>query len=198
MLLWIDLETTGLDPVGDHIVEVAWMTSYDDLTARSHVNSYVIDLSPVARKQLMENPFVLDMHKTSGLLEDLDAVPGNVFRIEDVEDDIIAALKRETVSGDRISVAGFSVHFDLAFINEHMPRLAELLSHRVYDVSTLRTFFREINIESSYENQNKHRAGDDVIESYYVALEYRSVTKFALEKANQKMSYESATRGMEI
>jgi oligoribonuclease len=198
MLLWIDLETTGLDPVGDHIVEVAWMTSYDDLSARSNSHNYVIDLSPVARKQLMENPFVLDMHKTSGLLEDLDAVPGNVFRIEDVEDDIIAALKRETVSGDRISVAGFSVHFDLAFINEHMPRLAELLSHRVYDVSTLRTFFRELNIESSYENRNKHRAGDDVIESYYVALEYRSVTKFALEKANQKMSYESATREMGI
>lgn len=198
MLLWIDLETTGLDPQGDYIVEVAWMTSYDDLTARSNTHSYVVDLSPAARKQLMENPYVLDMHKTSGLLDDLDAVPGNVFRIEDIEDDIIAAIKRETVSGDRISVAGFSVHFDLSFINEHMPRLAELLSHRVYDVSTLRTFFREINIESSYENQNKHRAGDDVIESYYVALEYQRVTQFAFKKANDKMSYESAVRGMEI
>lgn len=197
MLLWIDLETTGLDPQGDHIVEVAWMTSYDDLSARSHVHTYVVDLSPAARKQLAENPFVLDMHKTSGLLEDLDG-RGPVFRIEDIEDDIIAALKRETVSGDRISVAGFSVHFDLAFINEHMPRLAELLSHRVFDVSTLRTFFREINIESSYENRNKHRAGDDVIESYYVALEYRGVTKFALTKANEKMNYETATKELHI
>jgi oligoribonuclease len=198
MLLWIDLETTGLDPQGDYIVEVAWMTSYDDLTARSNTHSYVVDLSPAARKQLMENPYVLDMHKTSGLLDALDASPGNFFRIEDIEDDIIAAIKRETVSGDRISVAGFSVHFDLSFINEHMPRLAELLSHRVYDVSTLRTFFREINIESSYENENKHRAGDDVIESYYVALEYQRVTQFAFKKANDKMSYESAVRGMEI
>ena len=197
MLLWIDLETTGLDPVGDHIVELAWMTSYDDLSARSNSHNYVIDISPAARKQLAENPYVLDMHKTSGLLEDIDAAK-NVFRLEDVEDDILAAIKRETVSGDRISVAGFSVHFDLAFINEHMPRLAELLSHRVYDVSTLRTFFREINIESSYENQNKHRAGDDVIESYYVALEYQRVTQFAFKKANDKMSYESAVRGMEI
>jgi oligoribonuclease len=198
MLLWIDLETTGLDPQGDYIVEVAWMTSYDDLTARSNTHSYVVDLSPAARKQLMENPYVLDMHKTSGLLEALDASPGNVFRIEDIEDEIIAALKRETVSGDRISVAGFSVHFDLSFINEHMPRLGELLSHRVYDVSTLRTFFRELNVESSYENLNKHRAGDDVIESYYVALEYNSATKFAFTKANQKMNYETATKELHI
>ncbi len=197
MLLWIDLETTGLDPVGDHIVELAWMTSYDDLSARSNSHNYVIDISPAARKQLAENPYVLDMHKTSGLLEDIDAAK-NVFRLEDVEDDILAALKRETVSGDRISVAGFSVHFDLAFINEHMPRLAELLSHRVYDVSTLRTFFRELNVESSYENQNKHRAGDDVIESYYVALEYNSATKFAFTKANQKMNYETATKELHI
>lgn len=181
MLLWIDLETTGLDPVSDHIVEVAWMTSYDDLTARSHVNSYVIDLSPVARKQLMENPFVLDMHKTSGLLDDLDAIPGNVFRIEDVEEQIIGALKRETFADERISVAGFSVHFDLAFINEHMPRLAELLSHRIYDVSTLRTFFRELGVEPDFDNQRKHRAANDVLESYDVARYYYSKVRLANE-----------------
>lgn len=180
MLLWIDLETTGLDPVNDHIVEVAWMTSYDNLTARSHVNSYVIDLSPVARKQLMENPFVLDMHKTSGLLEDVDA-GNNVFRVEDVEDQIIAALKRETPADERISVAGFSVHFDLAFINEHMPRLAELLSHRVYDVSTLRTFFRELGIEPDFDNDRKHRAANDVLESYDVARYYYAKANFAKE-----------------
>jgi oligoribonuclease len=189
MLLWIDLETTGLDPAGDHIVEVAWMTSYDDLTARSHVNSYVIDLSPVARKQLMENPFVLDMHKTSGLLDDLDAVPGNVFRIEDVEDQIIAALKRETLPDERISVAGFSVHFDLAFINEHMPRLAEILSHRIYDVSTLRTFFRELGIEAVDNNERKHRAANDVLESYDVARQYYRVSLFNKELKDNYKKY---------
>lgn len=198
MLLWIDLETTGLDPQGDYIVEVAWMTSYDDLTARSNTHSYVVDLSPAARKQLMENPYVLDMHKTSGLLDALDASPGNFFRIEDIEDDIIAAIKRETVSGDRISVAGFSVHFDLSFINEHMPRLAELLSHRVYDVSTLRTFFREMGFESSYENQNKHRAGDDVIESYYVALEYKTDVENARRVTAQFDAYQKAKKWLHL
>jgi oligoribonuclease len=171
MLLWIDLETTGLSPQDDHILEVAWTITDNSLITIDDVYTHVTQLSPQAWVQLTQTPEVLEMHRNSGLLTEIDEAK-TLMRLEDIEDQIIAQLK-QTGLEEIIMVAGFSVHFDLSFINEHMPRLARLLSHRTYDVTTLKTFFKSVHIEHHVENYGKHRAHYDTVEALSIAREYR-------------------------
>lgn len=171
MLLWIDLETTGLSPVDDHILEVAWTITDNSLVTIDDVYTHVCQISPAAWVQLTQTPEVLEMHRNSGLLTEIDEAKA-LMRLEDIEDQIMAQLK-ETGLEEIVMVAGFSVHFDLGFINEHMPRLARLLSHRTYDVTTLKTFFNSVYIEHHVENYGKHRAHYDIVEALSVAREYR-------------------------
>ena len=181
MLLWIDLETTGLDPRVDAIIEVAWLLTDNSAASITDITSRLVEPSPRARSRMLATPEVISMHVRSGLIEDLSSETG-IHQIEDVEDEILASIKGALAkdADQLLMVAGFSVHFDLAFIQEYMPRLAEWLSHRVYDVSTLKTFFSSAGLYASVENLRKHRAEADVIEALEVARTYRDILKYAV------------------
>lgn len=173
MLLWIDLETTGLSPQDDFIIEAAWVVTDNKLKSLTDVYTQVAELSPAGWVQLSQTPEVLEMHRNSGLLEEID-LSKRLMRIEDIEDQIMHQLVSCPMEDDDyVMVAGFSVHFDLAFIREHMPRLARMLSHRVYDVSTLKMFFGTHDIQHNVENYGKHRAYMDIVEAVQVARFYR-------------------------
>lgn len=171
MLLWIDLETTGIDPVNDHILEVAWRITNDSLIPWSVTKSHVVRPSKDAWKQLQQTPFVMDMHVQNGLLTDIDADIDLVL-LEDVEDEI---LKDVNIVDGEWMVAGSSVHFDLGFIREHMPRLAEKLSHRIYDTTTLKTLFKSTGHMDDIHNDGKHRAANDIDNSLRYAWMYRDI-----------------------
>lgn len=170
MLLWIDLETTGLEPQDDQILEVAWQLTDDSLVPVDDMHTHVIEPTPHTWKILPLEPVVWQMHEESGLLHDLEKSQ-HLMQLCDVEDLILRQI--ENVD-EQIMVAGFSVHFDLGFIREHMPRLARKLSHRIYDVTTLKTFFKSFNVVASYENVGKHRAYWDTLEAMSIARDFRN------------------------
>lgn len=171
MLIWIDLETTGIDPANDHILEVAWRITNDSLIPWSVTKSHVLRPSKEAWTQLKETPFVMDMHIENGLLADIDA-DHNLLLVEDVEDLILADI---AVLDETWMVAGSSPHFDLSFIREHMPRLADKLSHRIYDTSTLKTLFKSVGHMDNIKNDDKHRAASDIDNSLAYAWMYRDI-----------------------
>jgi oligoribonuclease len=170
MLLWIDLETTGLTPRHDYILEIAWSITDNGGSGDDRVESHVVRPTPAIWHMIPQTPFVYEMHEASGLLADLEQ-PTGLATLEDIE---TALLKDMDYYGDDEPwmLAGFSVHFDKGFIEEHMPRLFERISHRIFDVSTLRTFFRPFGFVSEHENLAKHRAAHDVMESMSVARGY--------------------------
>jgi oligoribonuclease len=172
MLLWLDLETTGIDPVNDHILEVAWRITNDSLIPWSVTQSRVVSPTADVWRQLKETPFVMDMHIQNGLLDDIDNEFVEKLMLEDIEDEI---LKDVNIVDGPWMVAGSSVHFDLAFIREYMPRLAEKLSHRIYDVTTLKTIFKSVGHVDNIGNDFKHRAASDIDNSYRYALMYRDI-----------------------
>jgi len=171
MLLWLDLETTGIDPVNDHILEVAWRITNDSLIPWSVTKSHVVRPSKDAWRQLQQTPFVMDMHVENGLLAHIDADVDLVL-LEDVEDEI---LKDVNIIDAPWMIAGSSAHFDLSFIREHMPRLAEKLSHRTYDVTTLKTLFKSVGHMDDIRNEGKHRAANDIDNSLAYAWMYRDI-----------------------
>lgn len=71
MIVWVDTETTGLDPVKGNLLEVALVVTSDDLeevAARSVIVQPIAPLGLDAWREHLD-PFIQGMHGKSGLLD---------------------------------------------------------------------------------------------------------------------------------
>lgn len=156
-LLWLDLETTALDPREGEILEVA-------IVWRGESWEWTIRPTQPLRLETLD-PVLVEMHKASRLFEACESSGGT---LADVERDLLRHIgDHERERGDKLTLAGFSVHFDLAWLRLHMPRLARHLAHRVYDVSTVARLAEELGWPRP-EKIGAHRAGEDVCEAMAV------------------------------
>ena len=169
MYLWIDLETTGLDPDNDRIIEVGWFLS-DHHEQVTEAQSVLITPDKIAWELMQQDLFVQNMHTKNGLLKDMDTF--GTIMIEDAEDQILEDLLKH--KGGIPILAGASVHFDRSFIRTWMPRLDRKLMHRHMDVSTLRMLFDSNGYQSvgAKERDTVHRALEDVQDSYRLYIRY--------------------------
>lgn len=161
---WVDLETTGLNPYQNRILEWAAVLAADDAAG---------DLSPVQQftsvigtggddlsKEM--DDYVTRMHTSNGLLAACAASAVTLAESEAFLCSLAASIGAQPRS---IVLAGGSVHFDLSFIRVHMPRFAAFLSHRVFDVSTLKAAERTWGDPFGDIKADAHRALPDVLAS---------------------------------
>ena len=169
MYLWIDLETTGLDPDNDRVIEVGWFLSERNEMV-TQPQSVLITPDKIAWELMQQDLFVQTMHTQNDLLKDMEAF-GTIL-VEDVEDQILEDLSRHP--DEIIILSGASVHFDRGFIRNWMPRLDRKLIHRHLDVSTLRMFFNDSGFRSYGEKERPtvHRALQDVEDAYNLYTRY--------------------------
>jgi oligoribonuclease len=163
-LLWLDLETTGLEPVHDRILEIAIIeTEFDNPFVPPKPFGYIYERVVKFDASLYDlSPFIREMHTKNGLL---DACKYADFYIEEI--DVFLEEKygpRSEVVDERPILAGSTIHFDHSFIETHMPRFNKILSYRHYDVSAIQLFCRSLGMPKIPKAES-HRAMADIQES---------------------------------
>lgn len=170
-LIWLDLETTGLNPQADCILEV--FAAEADLTmfgALSRLYHAVVQLPPERTEDTLSE-WIRETHGASGLL---DEVRASNTSIEDVERELLKRFGSDPnlPRDEKPVLAGSTVHFDLNFVRVHMPTFAATLSHRCYDVSAIQLFARSLGMPP-LPRAEAHRALADVLESVQNTVKIR-------------------------
>jgi len=170
-LFWIDLEMTGLNPDRDVILEAACL--FTDLNLIQMTEGPCVAIHHPEEVLTNMNEWSTEIHNRTGLTERCRASRTSEANAEDM---IIKFIDENTPENYRCTVAGNSVHVDLAFIRTRMPRLYERLDHRIVDVSTIaqlgsRWFFT--TMMGRPRKKHTHEAMSDIKESVEELKYYR-------------------------
>lgn len=162
--LAIDIETTGLSPVTDHLIEIAVLVLGADLTELAHA-THIVDVDPDEVIAAM-SPYVRDMHTRNGLIADIRAGGGTPLAAIDQQfEGLCGAFPARPI------LCGSSVHFDRRFIERDLPTLHKRLSHQHLDATTAILLAPQIRTEYSSE----HRALTDIRASAAVLRSARAL-----------------------
>lgn len=163
-IIWIDIETTGLDPNCDRILEIEAMEAdfNEPFTAR---HLYHATMPYVNDGFLSTN--ILEMHTKNGLLSACAGPLTKRRALVDIElRKSIDAIEEPDVFP---FLGGSSINFDWNFIRVKFPQVAERMSHRPgdvkrYDVSVLKNFCESMGMPPIAKGE-AHRARADIIDS---------------------------------
>ncbi len=167
VLVWLDLEMTGLDPARDTILDVAAVITGADLVEKERYAATVYQ--PEAALAVMD-PFVREMHTKTKLI---DRVRQSDKAIRDVEKDLFALIHRHAGPFEA-TLAGNSIHADRRFVTAYMPLVDRYLSYRMLDVTTIKILKRAWYPELEAPlKKGTHTAISDIEESIAELAWYR-------------------------
>src|SRR3569623_115972 len=163
VLVWLDMEMTGLEPERDRIIEVATILTDGNLVEIATGHELVIHQSDEILGGM--DDWNKKHHGASGLVA---RVKESTVTEADAEAQTSAVINAHVAAKDRPVLAGNSIHQDKRFINRYMPALDKRLHYRMVDVSTIkelgRRWFPEITGKLPAKKET-HRALDDIRES---------------------------------
>ena len=169
-LVWIDCEMTGLDLAVDELVEIAVVITDFELQPLDPGFQVVIKPSDAALANMGD--FVTDMHKTSGLIEE---IPHGVSLAE-AEAQTLEYIKRFVPLVRKAPLAGNTIGTDRMFLAKYMPQIDQWLHYRNVDVSSVkelsRRWFPRVFFQAP-EKHGGHRALADILESIRELRYYR-------------------------
>lgn len=169
LLVWVDMEMSGLNPTTDVVLEVAVLLTNKELDIVAEGPQLIVH-QPAEIFQLMD-AWNQDHHTKSGLWE---AVLKSQVALQEAEDEVLAFLKQHI--GPRQSpLCGNSIAQDRMFLMKYMPRVHEYLHYRMIDVSTVKELVKRWYPSGppAPAKANQHRALDDIRESVNELRFYR-------------------------
>lgn len=188
-LVWIDCEMTGLDLAVDQLVEIAIIVTDYDLKLLDPGFQVVIKPDSSALDHM--NDFVTEMHRTSGLLEE---IPHGVS-VAEAEFQSLEYIQRFVPEG-KAPLAGNTIGTDRMFLARYMPRVDRWLHYRNVDVSSIKELSRRWYPRAYFHAPAKdggHRALADIRESIRELAYYRSVVFVPEPGPTSESAREAAT-----
>jgi oligoribonuclease len=171
MLVWMDLEMTGLEPGRDVIVEIATLITDDNLEIIAEGPDLVIH-QPDDVLATMDK-FVFDMHTRSGLLP---AIKASTVTLEEAGAETLAFIKQHVPVVRTVPLCGNSIGTDRRFLAAYLPEIEDWLHYRSVDVSSVKELVRRWYPAVKAGRPSKggaHRALDDIRESINELRYYR-------------------------
>lgn len=173
MLVWMDLEMTGLDHTSEVIVEIATLVTDDELNIVAEGPDLVVHQPEDVLARM--DPFVVDMHTRSGLL---DLIRTSTVTLEQAGDETLAFIREHCPVERTVPLCGNSIGTDRRFLAAYLPAIEEYLHYRSVDVSSLkelvRRWYPDVLTQRGWK-QGSHRALDDIRESIAELQLYRSL-----------------------
>ncbi|MBN8412108.1 oligoribonuclease [Halomonas cupida] len=169
LLIWIDLEMTGLDPQRERIIEVATLITDGDLNVIAEGPVIAVNQSEALLAGMDE--WNTRTHGESGLVE---RVRKSTVDTAEAERQTLAFLAAHVAPGSS-PMCGNSIHQDRRFLEREMPELWAFFHYRNLDVSTLKELAKRWNPEAleGFSKRNVHLAMDDIKESIAELAHYR-------------------------
>ena len=170
-LVWIDLEMTGLDPLRDHILEIATIVTDSELRVLAEGPVIAIHRPAAVLDGLDE--WNRTTHGASGLL---DRVRASTVTVAEAEALTHAILGEHAVAGAS-PMCGNSICQDRRFLAREKPALEKFFHYRNLDVSTVKELARRWApaVLEGVRKSSTHAALDDVRESIEELAHYRRV-----------------------
>lgn len=199
MLVWTDLETTGLDPKIESILEVAVIVTDDALkeVARFERVIYYSESTQLAHLTGDESdeeikrcadftkihPIVVRMHAKNGLWKASDSSELVSYTVDSqlaefLREHSVLVEKKDDGTERKIpaQLAGSTISFDRGFMAEELPQSLAVLHYRNVDVTTLnelaRRFWPAIHKTRPKDSHASHRGMSDIEESIDVLRHY--------------------------
>jgi oligoribonuclease len=172
MLVWMDLEMTGLDPAKDVIVEIATIVTDDELVIVAEGPDLVVHQPPEALEAM--EPIVVEMHTASRLLE---AIATSTVTLEEAGKATLAFIQEHVPEPRTVPLCGNSIGTDRRFLAIYLPEIEEHLHYRSVDVSTIKELTRRWYpgaLDAVPRKATAHRALDDIRESIDELRWYRA------------------------
>lgn len=136
LIVWIDTETTGLDPDRDLLLEIAVVVTDNALCELGATSVVIAPEHGVEDALALMDPFVTAMHSSNGLISELDS-PASLNL--DAADRWIAAQIDEAAAGAAgpFLLGGNSITHDRGFLDRYAPQTFSRLHYRSIDVSSI-------------------------------------------------------------
>lgn len=169
LLVWIDLEMTGLRPDADVIIEIATIVTDADLDVVAEGPVLAIHHDELVLSRMDE--WNQRQHGGSGLLARVRDSRVSVSDAEQATLDFLAPL----VQAGSSPMCGNTICQDRRFLARGMPRLEAFFHYRNLDVSTLKELARRWapGVLESFVKTGSHLALEDIRESVRELRHYR-------------------------
>jgi oligoribonuclease len=179
MLVWMDLEMTGLDHTRDVIVEIATLITDDELNIIAEGPDLVIHQPDDVLAGM--DPVVVEMHTSSGLLEEIRS---STITLADAGAATLEFIRSHVPEPATVPLCGNSIGTDRRFLAAYLPEIEDHLHYRSVDVSSIKELVRRwypaVDRARSFKGGN-HRALGDIRDSVAELAYYREHVFIAAE-----------------
>lgn len=152
---------TGLDPVVDEIVEVGAIATDFNFTKVAEYEVAIKTDTDFMRRRMVGEFWEKNAATRDALITASSADTAKELSV--VEPELMQFIQDNFNTASPIYLAGNSIHQDRKFIERAWPKLNQMLSYRMLDVSAWKIIFEYYGVK--FTKPEQHRATSDIIGS---------------------------------